>query len=1074
MIQGFSCWSKIFMHSHAVQINKWPLLFLCLLYTSVVQAQTGLSGMVLNEAGEPVAGATVGIKGSGNGVSAGQDGSFNLPAGDARGTLVVSAVGYQEQEVLLNGSREIQVVLKQTSGNALSEVVIIGYGKQRRDVITTAVSKLDNKVLENIPYSNAAAALQGNLAGVRVQTNSGQPGAAPNIIIRGGTSINNPNSSPPLYIIDGVQRSNMNDIAAHDIKSIQVLKDAAATSIYGAQGSNGVVIVETKSGLLGKPQVTYSFDLVSSEVVKKYELLTAEEEAYFSRLGLIATSRINPAFQAQLNGNVYLGGAGNDLTNNTTNSLQYLTPANQHKLNEGWYSIPDPVDASRTLIFSATDWQSMLFRKALSQNHALTVSGGSQNARFYLGLGYLNNKGIAIETDYSRFSLNLSAELNINDKIKLFSRVMYARTQNTQVPTTDVFKSSLIAPVTNKLYFEDGTLSPGRNFGYSNPFYRISVYNPRNLANDFTMIVGGNLEIVNGLNFSPQFSVQYRGAYSRNFLKSYLDGPANKVTSRTATGTYAENFRPQANAVLTYNRVFNNDHDVELKGGMSYLWTDNISLSATGNNAATDIIPTLNASATPTAVSGSETQHALIGYFSRATYNYKRKYLFNASLRYDGASNLGTDHKWGLFPGLSAGWNLDQERFWGILPKDLIKMKLRASYGVTGNISGLGLYQAQGEYNASSRYAGSSGIMISVLPNQNLKWEQSKTFDAGADIGLFNNRVSLILDYYRRVTDNLLTTLPLPPSSGFPSILTNYGSLENKGFEVEVSAQVFTPSDPFQWSIAVNHATVNSKILRLPENGIEHNRVGGYYVYDPARGAYAWLGGLQEGGRIGDLYGYRQVSVYTTDEEAAKGPVDMLLPGAGKIKYGGDVNWLDVDRNDTIDSRDRVYLGNSIPRFTGGISNTFSYKNLSLMVRMDYTLGATMYNETAARLEGNFSGANAISANIRRSWQKQGDVTDIPRYYWADQNGQWNVWNNRGNSRFYESMDFLCLREVTLSYNLPRHLLQKLRISNIKFNITGSNLVYFTKYTGLSPEQTDSDTAYPNPRAFIFGAAITF
>lgn len=1062
------------MEHRSVHEKKWLLLFLCMLYAAVMQAQTSLTGTILNEAGEPVAGATVGIKGAEAGVSAGNDGSFSLPVRDPKGTLVVSAVGYQQQEVLLNGRAEIQVVLKQSGSNALSEVVIIGYGKQRRDVVTTAVSKLDNKVLENIPYSNAAAALQGNLAGVRVQTNSGQPGAAPNIVIRGGTSINSPNSSPPLYIIDGVQRSNMNDIAAHDIKSIQVLKDAAATSIYGAQGSNGVVIVETKSGLPGKPQVTYSFDLVRSEVVKKYDLLTAEEEAYFSRLGLIATSRINPAFEVQLDRNVYLGGAGNDLTNNTTNSLQYLTQDNRYKLSQGWYSIPDPVDASRTLIFSSTDWQRMLFRKALSQNHALTVSGGSQKARFYLGIGYLDNKGIAIETDYKRFSLNLNGELNLNDRMKLFARVMYAHMQNTQVPTTDVFKSSLIAPVTNKLYFEDGTLSPGRNFGYSNPFYRISVYNPRNVSNDLTMIVGGNLEIVNGLSFSPQFSVQYKGTYSRNFLKSYLDGPATKVTSRTATGSYAENFRPQANAVLTYNKIFSNDHDFELKGGMSYLWTDNISLSATGNNAATDIIPTLNASATPTAVSGAETQQALIGYFSRATYNYKRKYLFNMSLRYDGASNLGTDHKWGLFPGVSAGWNLDQESFWSALPPDLVKMKLRASYGVTGNISGLGLYQAQGEYNASSRYNGASGIMISVLPNQNLKWEQSKTFDVGADIGLLNNRVSLILDYYRRVTDNLLTTLPLPPSSGFPSILTNYGSLENKGFEVEVSARVMDPSAAFQWNIALNHATVSSKILRLPENGIEHNRVGGYYVYDPARGGYAWLGGLQEGGRIGDLYGYRQVSVYATDEEAAKGPVDMLLPSANKIKYGGDVNWLDVDRNDTIDTRDRVYLGNAIPRFTGGFSNTFSYKNLNLIVRMDYTLGATMYNETAARLEGNFSGANAISANIRRSWQQQGDVTDIPRYYWADQNGQWNVWNNRGNSRFYESMDFLCLREVTLSYNLPRTLLHKLRISDIKLNVTGSNLVYFTKYTGLSPEQTDSDTAYPNPRSFIFGASITF
>lgn len=1050
-------------------------IFVVMLFNLVTaNAQTMVTGKVTNEYGEALPGATIKVRGSGIGSTTDENGIFSINVTNLNLTLIVSSIGFREKEVPLNGQSTIDILLSEGT-DALSEVVVVGFGsQQRRSEITTAVSKLDNKVLENVPYSNAAAALQGTLAGVRVQTNSGQPGAAPNIIVRGGTSINNPNSSPPIYIIDGVLRTNMNDISAHDIKSIQVLKDAAATAIYGAQGSNGVVIVETKSGQSGKTQVTYKFDLVRSEVGKTYDILSGRDEAYFSRLGILATADINSSFLSQLDGSVYLGGAGNDLTNNTANSLQYLTPENQHKLNEGWESIQDPADPSRTLIFNSVNWQDMLFRKALSKSHTVSVSGGNQKARFYLGLGYLDNEGIAIQTDYKRFSMNLSGELNVNEKIKLFSRVMYSNTHNTQVPTVDVFKSSLIAPTTNKLYFEDGTLSPGRAFGYSNPFYRMSVYNPKNLANDLTLIVGGQAEIVEGLTFSPQVSLQYRGGYSRNFLKSYLDGPSTLVTSRTASGSYSENFRPQVNAVFNYAKVFNNDHDFEIKAGLSYLWANNISLSATGQNAATDIVPTLNASATPTAVSSSETQHALVGYFSRATYNYQGKYLLGASLRYDGASNLGMDNKWGLFPGVSAGWNLDRESFWNFIPTGLAKLKLRASYGVTGNISGLGLYQAQGEYNASSRYYGSSGIMISTLPNQNLRWEQSKTFDLGADVGLFNNRISLVFDYYRRVTDNLLTSLTLPPSTGFPSILTNYGTLENKGYELELSARVLPVESSIQWNIALNAAKVNSRILKLPENGIENNRVGGEYIYDPARGDYAWLGGLQEGQRIGDLYAFQQVSVYSTDDEASKGPIDMLLPSTTKMKYGGDVNWLDVDKNDTIDTRDRVYMGNSIPRVTGGFTNTLSYKNLSFTVRMDYTLGATIYNETAARLEGNFSGANAISANMLRSWQKQGDVTDIPRYYWADQNAQWNVWNNRGSSRFYQSTDFLCLREVTLSYNLPQSLVKRIGMSDIRFNLTGANLAYFTSYEGLSPEQTNSETAYPNPRSFMFGAAITF
>jgi len=1054
--------------------KMFSILMVLLFSVGFAQGQNAVTGKITNERGEPLAGASVKIKNSNSGTTTNEEGLFSINVANLNITLIVSSVGFQTRDIPLNGKSNIDISLE-GGVDPLSEVVVVGFGsQQRRSEITTAVSKLDNKVLENIPYSNAAAALQGTLAGVRVQTNSGQPGAAPNIIVRGGTSINSPNSSPPIYIIDGVLRGNMDDISAHDIKSIQVLKDAAATAIYGAQGSNGVVIVETKSGQSGKTQVNYKFDLVRSEVAKTYDILTGKDEAYFSRLGILATGGINPAFLAQLDGSTYLGGAGNDLTNKTTGSLQYLTPENQYKLNEGWESIPDPADPSRTLIFNSVDWQSMLFRKSLSQNHAISVSGGTQKARFYLGLGYLDSKGIAIQTDYKRFTMNLNGELNINDRIKIFSRVMYSNTRNTQVPTTDIFKSSLIAPATDKLYFEDGTLSPGRSLGYSNPFYRSSVYHPKNIANDLTLIAGGEAEIIAGLTFSPQVSVQYRGGYSRNFLRTYLNGPSTLVTSRTATGSYAENFRPQVNAVLNYGKVFNNDHDFEIKAGLSYLWANNISLSATGQNAATDIIPTLNASATPTAVSGSETQQVLTGYFSRAAYNYKGKYLFSASLRYDGASNLGTDNKWGFFPGVSAGWNIDREDFWKFLPAGLVKLKLRASYGVTGNISGLGLYQAQGEYNASSRYYGSSGIMISTLPNQNLKWEQSKTLDIGADLGLFDNRVSVIFDYYRRVTENLLTSLTLPPSTGFPSILTNYGSLENKGYEIELSARVLSPESPVQWNIAFNTAKVNSKIMKLPENGIENNRVGGVYVYDPARGSYAWLGGLQEGQRIGDQYAYQQVSVYSTNAEAAKAPIDMLLPSASKMKYGGDVNWMDVDRNDTIDTRDRIYMGNVIPRITGGFTNTVNYKGLSLTVRMDYTLGATIYNETAARLEGNFSGANAISGHMLRSWQKEGDVTDVPRYYWADQNAQWNVWNNRGSSRFYQSTDFLCLREVTLAYRLPQSLLKQIKISDITLNLTGSNLKYFTNYEGLSPEQTNTETAYPNPRSFIFGASITF
>jgi TonB-linked SusC/RagA family outer membrane protein len=951
---------------------------------------------------------------------------------------------------------------------------VIGFGTQSKATLTTSISKLDNKVLENIPYSNAASALEGTIPGLKVQSISGQPGAAPRIILRGGTSINNPTGATPLYIIDGVTRTDMNNISSSDIKSIQVLKDAASTAIYGARGSNGVIIIETKSGVAGKTQVSYKFDLTNSMIGKKWDLLDGRDYVYYSRLGMAATAGLNAAYIPLLTGSTYPGGTGNDLTNNTALSTQFLTPQNQYKLNEGWQSQPDPLDPTKTLIFSSTDYQDLLYRTAVSQKHSITVSGGTQDATFNLGLGYQDAQGLAIQTDYKLFSMNLNGDVKVSKNINIFGRVMYSYSANHQLPSVGgLFAGSVIQGPDSKHYFEDGTLASGRSFGFSNPIYQVSTYIPKNNEGDLTVIVGGKWKILPGLTFTPQASLYQTNAYVRNFQKAYFNGPTTLVTSRNASANYTQLFSPQASAVLSYNKAFSDVHHLEAQVGFSYFENDNTFLGANGSNAASDLIPTLNASATPASVSGSEDHQIILGYFSRITYDYKLKYLLSASMRYDGASNLGANNKWGLFPGISAGWVLNKEKFWSIFPQNLFTLKLRGSYGVNGNISGLGPYQAQGAYSTAYRYAGNAAIQIQTLPNQDLKWEQSKTTDIGMDMGILHDRVGITLDYYRRVTSNLLTTLSMPPSTGFSSVLTNYGTLENKGLEIGINAQIINTSI-FQWNVSANIAHVNTKILKLPPNGIKNNRVGGVYVWDSKTKTYDWKGGLQEGGRIGDEYGYKQVNIYATDAQAAAGPIDMLIPRTNKTKYGGDVNWLDPDGNDTINTRDQVYMGNPYPTVTGGFTNTFSYKNFSLYVRMDYTLGATIYNETAARLEGNFNGANALSTNVLRSWKKQGDITDIPKYYWADQNAQWNVWNGRGSSRFFQSENFLCVREITIAYNLPQNILNKLKIADIRFHVTGNNLYYFTGYQGLNPEETATYVSYPNPRSIIVGASITF
>lgn len=1054
------------------------LLLLLLLTSFGLQAQTTVTGVVTNANGETLPGVSVTIKNTAISAATNVNGAYSISVPDADAVLVFSFVGMKTHEQELQGRATINVVLE-AGDQSLEEVVVVGYGTQTKETITTSISKLDTRVMENVTYANPASALQGTIPGLRVQSTSGQPGDRPRVILRGGTSINNPNGSTPLYVVDGVIRTDMDHINTRDIESIQVLKDAASTSIYGARASNGVIIVETKSGKAGVSQVNYNYNLTSSDVGQLYDLADGADFLHFMRLGIAASGARTPSvlsFLTQANA----GGTGNDLTNNTAFTTMYLTAENQYLLDlpadqwgARWETIPDPLDPSRELIFKATDFQKTIFRRAYTHDHHLSVSGGSEKAKFNLGLGYLGNQGISINTDYERISLNLNGEVKASDKLGFFGRLTYANVSDDQVPNVGVvFKNNINTAQTSKYQFEDGSLAPGRLFTNGNPAYYISRYDAKRSRDNYMFVVGSNWNILPGLTFKPQVSIVNNNFASRNFLKSYLDGPLVLNENRQAEYTQTKLVDHQADAVLNYSKLFGNAHSFETTAGFSYYKSMASDVMAVGRNAATDLIPTLNASGTPWSVGGTETELLLYGYFGRINYNYEQKYLVTVNARYDGASNLGDNYKWGFFPGVSLGWNLHKENFWSVFPPDLIHLKLRGSYGVNGNISGLGPYQAQGAYTVGDRYYGDAAIYNSALANAELQWERSKTLNFGLDVGVVNNRITAAFDVYRRVTDNLLTDLALPRSTGFTSILTNLGSLENKGFEVDLSAQVLPSTSSFQWTTSLNAGFVKMKILRLPDNGIENNRIGGVYIWDENLGDYAWKGGLQEGGRIGDMFAYKQLSIYATDEEAAAGPTDMLVVGTDKTKHGGDVNWLDTDGNGIIDDRDRVYMGNPFPDWTGGFTNRFGYKGFGLTVRLDYTLGHMIYNETKARVLGNFSGQNAISQAVTRSWQNQGDVTDIPRYYWADQNQKQNLW--RGNSEYYESGDFLSLREVALSYNFSQNLSNKIRMSNVRVHFTANNLAYFTKFSGLNPEEGGTDSGrYPMPRNFLFGIQLT-
>jgi len=1067
-----------------------------------------ISGTVKDESGQPLPGVSILVKDTKVGTASDGNGNYKITVPDGGTTLVFSSAGFKKQEIAISGRTAINVVMSEDVSK-LNEVVITGYGSQSRETLTTSISKLDTKTLENVPYTNALSALQGSIPGVRVQSVTGQPGQPPRVVLRGGVSINQSasiNANSPLYLVDGVIRPNLADIASEDIESLQVLKDAASTSIYGARASNGVVLVTTKSGKAGTTKISYSYDLSrADESGRALEYVGAADYVKYARQGNIwAIPKVGAAAIATRLATPAGWGTGNDLTKNTAFTTQYLTPANEYKLKEGWQSIQDPLDPTKTIIFDDTDFQSLRMQTAISHNHYISASGGSEKAKFNAGVGYMMAEGTALSSDYNRLSANLNGTLQITDKLKIDGRVLFSSTDfllltpesqanqaltSTGANLSNVFYRSSSLPATTKYRFEDGTIAPGVNSSLGNPdYYQTGPFAPKrkNTGEKLSVSVAGKWDILPGLSFDPLLSYYKDEQFGRSFQPAFLSGITSLSTARP-TYQYQDNTTNlQADAVLTYTKSLDK-HNFEAKGGYTYFNRNLWNIFAQGTNAATDYVYTVNNSGMAGNPSGGENVLVTEGLFGRLNYDYDQKYMVSLTARYDGASNLGADSRYAFFPGVGLGWNIHKEKFWSALPQQLSSLKLRATYGENGKIDQLSDYGWQGTYSVGSIYNGTAAVITGSLPNLDVQWEHSRTFDVGVDLGLFNNRATVIFDYFDKVTDNLIADVQLPLSSGYSTVKTNNGSLGNKGIEADLNVRIFAEQKAFQWTMNVNASKVTSKVLKLPENGVLGNRQGGLEVWDTQVGAYVWKAGTSagstgsvptsfiEGGRIGDMYAYKQIGIYATDAEAALAPYDTgantdFGSTTARTKFGGDVNWADIDGNNIIDSRDQVYMGNFYPTWTGGFSNYFNYKGFSLAIRTDFATGHTIYNYAKVFADGQLQGdAMPTKDFIEKSWKKQGDITNTPRYV-----HQINV-NISRNSIYYEKGDFLALREVSLGYTLPSKLLKKIKMSSIRFNLTGSNLYYFTAYKGQSPEEGGVDNGrYPIPRTFTLGTNISF
>lgn len=1080
-----------------------------------------VKGKVLNESGETLPGVNIVAKGTNISAQTDFNGNFTIEVPDNVTTLIISYIGLEEQEILI-GNTPLTIILKEV-GVQMNEVIVVGYGQQNRKTLSTSVSKLDKKVLENVPYSNVTQALQGNITGLVVRTSSGQPGKASNILVRGGTSIDNPAGATPLYIVDGVIRNQIDDINSNDIASLQVLKDAAATSIYGARASNGVIIITTSTGKAGKTKITYNVSTQSSAIGKKYDFLDGGDYIRLQRQGLYNAAEIaglntstGIARLGQLTG-ATPAGTGNNLLSNTpfaTLLKSNLSPSTIGTLQaKGWQEITDPLNAANTILYKSTDWNDVLFQNAITQNHNIGISGGSDKGVFDLSLGYLKGDGITIFTGYQRFTSKLNASLQVADNFTLNGRVLYSKSSNNQVVANSVvFNRYLGNSPTTKLYLEDGTLAPGQNNINGNPLYQMGKVKGINENNKLQMSVDGDLKLTNDLTFTPSLSLYNENENDNTFQQAFLSGSNGLVdNTRTATRLSNEIAQYQYEGVFSYAKNLEKIGDFQAKLGASKFDRTIKTFNASGKGSPSDLAQSLDSSPIPISVYSNNTKLVLNSVFGRVNYDYKSKYFATASFRYDGASSLGPDNKYGFFPGLSVGWNAQEEKFWKVMPEMVSSLKLRGSFGINGNLGTLGDFQAGGLYSGTSNgfansYNGQSAIVNSQIANPGLKWEQSQTFNAGFDLGFNNDRIRLIGDFYNKLTSDLLTNLTLPSNSGFSTVLTNLGGLRSKGFELELNANVYNRND-LKINLGANVSHNTNVIEKLPFNGNLNNRIGGTQIWDAASGAYKFVGGLQEGQKIGDFYAHKQLYILSTQAEAdaynlithdnyvTKTEIAGGNP-TGK-KFAGDAVFEDTDKNGIIDSRDRTFMGNMFPKFTGGFSLNADYKGFELAVRTDYSLGATIYNEARARFVGQFQGNYGLLAESLQSWQKEGDITDVPRYRWADQTNQNNLFRSeaagaayntnmfQGNSRYYESGDYLCLREITISYTIPKSLIEKIKLNNVRVYVTGSNLYYFTKYSGLSPEVQGIDGGsslglndagakgtYPVPRNIILGLNI--
>ncbi|CAG5017935.1 TonB-dependent receptor P3 [Dyadobacter sp. CECT 9275] len=978
--------------------------------------------------GGTLPGVSIMQKGTTNGTVTDVNGEFTLTV-QSGATLVFSFIGFTTQEIVVGNQTVLSISLEETA-QSLGEVVVIGYGTQKSSAVTSAIAKIKADDLDERPTSRLDHAMAGKLAGVRVQEVSGSPGKSLAVRVRGVNSINNSNA--PLYVVDGFPiNSGLDNINPGEIESIEVLKDAASASIYGSRGSNGVVLVTTKSGKTGKPSIQFDTYYAIQKRFSKVDVLNRDEYIDF-------------AIEERNNTWVLQGGKATDPNEKRTNANYWIDPK--------WLTDPKS--------FPDNDWQELISRAAPVQNYQLSASGANEMVKYYVSGNYFNQKGIILGSDYSRlaFRANVESKLGrrVNMGLNLSAASMTKNDSDGDGNQGPVSRSARVAPIVGlNQQTQDGGYYTYHAAFYLNPIALATQLTNKTNSRNVRANLYSTVDIAKNLRFRTSFGTDYLSDLNQYFKPNNINRGTGHVGS-AATAT-RENYLNEN--TLTYD-LNKEKWSINALAGFTYQQDRLVNTSLSKTGFPDDEIKTLNMGTVLSAGSSSETEWSLMSFLGRVNASWQDKYMVSASIRRDGSSRFGTDNRWGWFPAASVGWRLSQEEFLRNT-EQISELKLRASYGVAGN-NNIGDYSAIGTLSGTNYVLGSSQTVISgfspgSFSNRELGWERTYTFDAGVDLGVFKNRILLGVDFYRSDTRDLLMNVQIPAISGFSSTRMNIGAIRNEGVELELNTLNLTGK--FKWSSSFNISHNKNKVIELGP--------GGEPIYATTDGFTTIT---KIGSPIGSYFAFVQDGIFENQAELDAYP-------HYKVQNVGDIKYKDINGDGVINENDRTIIGNNSPKVFWGMQHSFSYANFDLTASADGQWGNKLLNLA-----------------VGQHGQSRGNVDGYWRDRWRSPEQPGNGWVPRAavtanlttpSSFWLRSAEYWRIRTISLGYKVPEKILKKVRgISGLRIYSSIDNVFMHDHYnknpqTGTYSNSNtipggDFDATYPLARTYTFGLNVKF